>query len=100
MSVETPSQKLMAAAWKTEAEAQLLSSVTTILAQLDKVPAGALRALLEARLTKLLEHEVAGAAAQAVSTASDPQPPARDGATAPACQRAAQAEETERAPPS
>ena len=72
LSVETPSQKLMAAAWSTEAEAQLLSCVTSILAQLDKVPPGAIRTLLEARLTKLLEQDIGGA--QALPATSTPGP--------------------------
>ena len=56
----------------TEAEAQLLSCVTSILAQLDKVPPGAIRTLLEARLTKLLEQDIGGA--QALPATSTPGP--------------------------
>ena len=55
MSVETDSAKKMAAAWQTEAEAKLLSSCTTAIeraVQLDED--NPLRALLEAKIKKML----------------------------------------------
>jgi hypothetical protein len=64
MSVQTPAQLQMAAAWQTEAEAKLLSSVASILAQLDTLPAGPLRTLLEARITKLLADAPAAGSAE------------------------------------
>ena len=54
MSVETDSTKAMAAAAEKDAAANLLSSVTAMLVQLENVPPGPLRTLLEDRLTKAL----------------------------------------------
>jgi len=54
MSVETDSTKAMAAAAEKDAEANLLSSVTAMLVQMDKVPDGNLKKLLEKRLEAVL----------------------------------------------
>ena len=75
MSVETDSAKKMAAAWQTEAEAKLLSSCTTAIeraVQLDED--NPLRALLEAKIKKMLgaPPETPAADAPATQAAAEP----------------------------
>jgi hypothetical protein len=77
MSVETDSAKKMAAAWQTEAEAKLLSSCTTAIeraVQLDED--NPLRALLEAKIKKMLgappETPAADAPATQAAAAAEP----------------------------